>query len=163
MISTRVARQDGGLLAREGIARDITSRKQAEEELRAADRRKDALVATLAHELRNPLAPIRYATRLLKPGVPVEMAEDARQMIDRQLAQMARLLDDLSESAPRHSQTQLRSLLGCFLFSEDDVFKKIGVLIAESVRHSGPIIRQHLVFQLPCQGPLFLSEVSEKA
>jgi ATP-binding cassette, subfamily F, member 3 len=40
----------------------------------------------------------------------------------------ARLLDDLSESAPRHSQTQLRSLLGCFLFSEDDVFKKIGVL-----------------------------------
>ena len=40
----------------------------------------------------------------------------------------ARLLDDLSASAPRHSQTQLRSLLGCFLFSEDDVFKKIGVL-----------------------------------
>src|SRR3984893_8244090 len=40
----------------------------------------------------------------------------------------ARLLDDLTESAPRHSQTQLRSLLGCFLFSEDDVFKKIGVL-----------------------------------
>src|SRR6202007_2179996 len=40
----------------------------------------------------------------------------------------ARILDDLGESAPRHSQTQLRSLLGCFLFSEDDVFKKIGVL-----------------------------------
>src|SRR6476660_5776107 len=40
----------------------------------------------------------------------------------------ARLLDDLSASAPRHSQTQLRSLLGCFLFSDDDVFKKIGVL-----------------------------------
>jgi ATP-binding cassette, subfamily F, member 3 len=40
----------------------------------------------------------------------------------------ARLLDDLSGSAPRHSQTQLRSLLGCFLFSEDDVFKRIGVL-----------------------------------
>jgi CheY-like chemotaxis protein len=53
------------------------------------------MVATLAHELRNPLAPIRYATRLLAPGVPLEMAEDARRMIDRQLAQMARLLDDL--------------------------------------------------------------------
>jgi ATP-binding cassette, subfamily F, member 3 len=40
----------------------------------------------------------------------------------------ARMLDDLSASAPRHTQTQLRSLLGCFLFSEDDVFKRIGVL-----------------------------------
>ena len=40
----------------------------------------------------------------------------------------ARMLDDLSGSAPRHTQTQLRSLLGCFLFSEDDVFKRIGVL-----------------------------------
>src|SRR6202012_1471041 len=52
-------------------------------------------VATLAHELRNPLAPIRYATRLLEPGVPEQMAQDARRMIDRQLAHMARLLDDV--------------------------------------------------------------------
>jgi ATP-binding cassette subfamily F protein 3 len=40
----------------------------------------------------------------------------------------AKLLDDLTESAPRRTQTELRSLLGCFLFSEDDVFKRIGVL-----------------------------------
>ena len=40
----------------------------------------------------------------------------------------ARLLDDISELAPRTTQTELRSLLGCFLFSEDDVFKRIGVL-----------------------------------
>jgi ATP-binding cassette subfamily F protein 3 len=40
----------------------------------------------------------------------------------------ARLLDDLSEAAPRTTQTELRNLLGCFLFSEDDVFKRIGVL-----------------------------------
>jgi len=40
----------------------------------------------------------------------------------------ARLLDDLSNAAPRHTQTQLRSLLGCFLFSDEDVFKRIGVL-----------------------------------
>jgi ATP-binding cassette subfamily F protein 3 len=40
----------------------------------------------------------------------------------------ARVLDDLAYAAPRSSQTELRSLLGCFLFSEDDVFKKIGVL-----------------------------------
>ena len=40
----------------------------------------------------------------------------------------ARMLDDLSDAAPRSTQTELRSLLGCFLFSEDDVFKRIGVL-----------------------------------
>jgi PAS domain S-box-containing protein len=70
------------------IARDNTERKRAEEA-------KDAFLATLAHELRNPLAPIRYATRLLDPGVPPQMASDAKKMIDRQLAHMARLLDDL--------------------------------------------------------------------
>jgi len=73
----------------------VTARKRAEEALRLADQRKDAFLATLAHELRNPLTPIRYATRLLEPGVPPQMAEDARKMIDRQLAQMAHLLDDL--------------------------------------------------------------------
>ena len=78
-----------------GISADITERKKAEEALRAAERRKDTFLATLAHELRNPLAPIRYATRLLEPGVPPEMAADARRMIDRQLAHMARLFDDL--------------------------------------------------------------------
>jgi PAS domain S-box-containing protein len=86
---------DATIIGASKVTRDITERKRAEDELRAADRRKDALVATLAHELRNPLAPIRYATRLLEPGVPAEMAEDARRMIDRQLSQMARLLDDL--------------------------------------------------------------------
>ena len=73
----------------------VSERKRVEEALRLANQRKDAFLATLAHELRNPLAPIRYATRLLEPGVPPQMADDARKMIDRQLAQMARLLDDL--------------------------------------------------------------------
>src|SRR5258707_5342363 len=56
--------------------------------------------------------------------VPDYFAQDQYKELDTD----ARLLDDLSGSAPRHSQTQLRSLLGCFLFSDDDVFKKIGVL-----------------------------------
>src|SRR3954465_10433823 len=46
----------------------------------------------------------------------------------KQLDTDARILDDLSAAAPRSSQTELRNLLGCFLFSEDDVFKRIGVL-----------------------------------
>ncbi|MEA3092963.1 MAG: ATP-binding cassette, subfamily er 3, partial [Caballeronia sp.] len=56
--------------------------------------------------------------------IPDYFAQDQYKELDTD----ARLLDDLSASAPRHSQTQLRSLLGCFLFSDDDVFKKIGVL-----------------------------------
>ncbi|MGH8291748.1 MAG: PAS domain S-box protein, partial [Steroidobacteraceae bacterium] len=85
----------GRIIGISKIARDITARKRAEEAQRLADQRKDAFLATLAHELRNPLAPIRYATRLLEPGVPLQMASDAKNMIDRQLAHMARLLDDL--------------------------------------------------------------------
>jgi PAS domain S-box-containing protein len=74
---------------------DLTERRALEEQLRDTSRRKDAFLATLAHELRNPLAPIRYATQLMKPGTPAEMAADARRMIERQLEHMARLLDDL--------------------------------------------------------------------
>jgi CheY-like chemotaxis protein len=85
----------GAVIGISKIVRDVTERKRVEEALRLADQRKDAFLATLAHELRNPLTPIRYATRLLEPGVPPQMASDAKKMIDRQLAQMAHLLDDL--------------------------------------------------------------------
>ena len=77
------------------VISDLTERRALEDQLRQSNRRKDEFLATLAHELRNPLAPIRYASQLLKPGTPPEMAADARRMIDRQLAHMARLLDDL--------------------------------------------------------------------
>ena len=77
------------------VVSDLTERRALEEQLRDANSQKDRFLATLAHELRNPLAPIRYATRLLRPEVPAEMAADAGRMIDRQLAHMARLLDDL--------------------------------------------------------------------
>jgi PAS domain S-box-containing protein len=77
------------------VINDLTERRALEQQLRDTNRRKDAFLATLAHELRNPLAPIRYATQLMKPGTPTEMAADARRMIERQLAHMARLLDDL--------------------------------------------------------------------
>jgi signal transduction histidine kinase/ActR/RegA family two-component response regulator len=77
------------------VISDLTERRALEDQLRQSNRRKDEFLATLAHELRNPLAPIRYASQLMKPGTPPEMAADARRMIDRQLAHMARLLDDL--------------------------------------------------------------------
>ena len=64
--------------------------------LRESDLRKDEFLATLAHELRNPLAPIRNALEILKmPDANPAMLEKARQMMERQLGQMVRLVDDL--------------------------------------------------------------------
>jgi PAS domain S-box-containing protein len=74
---------------------DVTALKRAQRSLEAADRQKDEFLATLAHELRNPMAPIRYATAMLHPDVPAPQLAQARQTIERQSAQMARLLDDL--------------------------------------------------------------------
>ena len=74
---------------------DVTTRREVENRLREADRRKDEFLATLAHELRNPLAPIRYAARLLRPDSPPAAITQVRDTLERQSTQMARLLDDL--------------------------------------------------------------------
>jgi signal transduction histidine kinase/ActR/RegA family two-component response regulator len=63
--------------------------------LRDADQRKDAFLATLAHELRNPLAPIRFALENLKDGSHPAIATGARDVIERQVRQLVRLVDDL--------------------------------------------------------------------
>jgi len=75
---------------------DLIERKQSEDRLCEAARRKDEFLATLAHELRNPLAPIRSAAQVLaKPGVPDQTLSWCRVVIERQVAHMVRLLDDL--------------------------------------------------------------------
>ncbi len=88
-----------------GVVEEITERKHAEIQLRQlaaelseADRRKDEFLATLAHELRNPLAPIRNGLQLMMmPGVQAATVEQARSMMDRQLTHMVRLIDDLMD------------------------------------------------------------------
>jgi signal transduction histidine kinase/ActR/RegA family two-component response regulator len=66
--------------------------------LKEADRRKDEFLATLAHELRNPLAPVRNAVELLKQvNADSAVASEARSMMERQIAHMARLIDDLMD------------------------------------------------------------------
>ncbi len=67
----------------------------AEEALKSADRRKDQFLATLSHELRNPLAPLRNGLELLKITQDLATEVDIRQMMDRQLSHMVRLIDDL--------------------------------------------------------------------
>jgi PAS domain S-box-containing protein len=68
----------------------------ANEELREADRQRNEFLAMLAHELRNPLAPVRNALQILRlPDTQPAIAEWARAMIDRQIGHLARLIDDL--------------------------------------------------------------------
>jgi PAS domain S-box-containing protein len=75
---------------------DITERKSQEQALKDADRRKDEFLATLAHELRNPLAPIRQAVLIARlPSSTPAQREWSHDVIDRQARNMAILLDDL--------------------------------------------------------------------
>ena len=114
----------GRLLDYQAVGRDITERKRAEEEhallesqrahaaaLREADRRKDEFLAVLAHELRNPLAPIAMAVEILRQAPAAdEQIGSAREIIGRQTAQLARLVDDLLDVARITSGTiQLRT------------------------------------------------------
>jgi signal transduction histidine kinase/CheY-like chemotaxis protein len=75
---------------------DLTEHKRAEQVLREADQRKDEFLATLSHELRNPLAPLRNALEVLRlAGNDPERAERAHAVMERQLRQIVRLTDDL--------------------------------------------------------------------
>jgi PAS domain S-box-containing protein len=79
-----------------GVAFDITEMKRAEQALREADRRKDEFLAMLAHELRNPLAPIRNAVQAMAMLLPADAnLRRARNMVERQVLHLTRLVDDL--------------------------------------------------------------------
>ncbi|HET9207698.1 MAG TPA: ATP-binding protein [Burkholderiaceae bacterium] len=91
-----------------GVMMDVTDRKQIEQVLRAADRNKDDFIAILAHELRNPLAPIRNAIHVLRElGSENATATWCHAVLDRQVGQMTRLLDDLLDVS-RLSRGQLK-------------------------------------------------------
>src|SRR6516225_6619903 len=119
---------DGTVIAASKVARDVSERKvaeqrlqQSEEALRLADRRKDEFLALLAHELRNPLAPIRYALAAnSKPGRTPEQLRQAEEIIERQVTHMSRLLDDLLDISRitrgtlelKKTRTELTSIIG---------------------------------------------------
>ena len=88
--------EEGDVIGASKIARDITDLKRTEHLLREANRQKDEFLATLAHELRNPLAPICAAAELLKNAK--SMAPELRAataILERQARQMTHLVDDL--------------------------------------------------------------------
>lgn len=111
---------------------DVTEHKRIEEELREADRHKDEFIAMLAHELRNPLAPMRNALELVRPLVDAlpqtpcapaanDTVRRAMDMLDRQVNQMVRLVDDLLDvnrmSTGRIELRRERIDLGAFVQS----------------------------------------------
>jgi signal transduction histidine kinase/ActR/RegA family two-component response regulator len=125
-----------------GIVLDITERKRSEEELRTANRRKDEFLAMLAHELRNPLAPISAAAEVLRlsPGDASRVRQTA-EVISRQVRHMGGLIDDLLDVS--------RVTRG--LITLDLVECDIADIVAAATEQARPLIeaRQHALQVVP--------------
>jgi PAS domain S-box-containing protein len=133
------------------ILRDMTERKRLEEqlsqrvdELAQTDRRKDEFLAMLAHELRNPLAPIRNAVHIVQMGGQdrQEAVQQAWEMIERQVEHLVRLVDDLLDVS--------RISRGKINLQKEPV--DVAIIVARAVESSRPIIegrRHQLEVTLP--------------
>ncbi len=131
------------------VFRDVTERRRMEQSLKDADRRKDEFLATLAHELRNPLAPVRNAVELLsQAGDDPSVREEAHRMMQRQLGHMVRLIDDLMDiSRVTSGKLQLR---------KERV--ELATTVQSAVEETRPLIEasaHELTVNLPPE-PLFL-------
>ncbi len=121
---------DGEFQGHVGAAVDITERRSAEDALRVADRQKDEFLAMLAHELRNPLAPIRNASEVLAlryagdPQAAVPIA-----MLRRQSEHLARLLDDLLDVT--------RIAQGRVTLKQQPL--EIGTVVGQAIETVGPL------------------------
>jgi PAS domain S-box-containing protein len=125
-----------------GVNIDVTERKEA-------DRRKDEFLATLAHELRNPLAPIRNSLHILKmPKLDEAVAQKTREMMERQVHQLVRLVDDLLDvSRVMRGKVELRRQTVA-----------LADVIGRAVETARPLFDSHgheLTIDLPTE-PLFL-------
>jgi len=124
-------RDDGRIIYWFGTCTDIEDHKRAEESLREADRRKDEFLATLAHELRNPLAPIRNSLQILKmPRLDAATVERTREMIERQVQHLVRLVDDLLDVS--------RVMRGKITLHRERV--ELATVVARAVETAQPLI-----------------------
>ena len=160
----------GQAIGRLAVIRDITDRVRAEEainaarteqelidaalresqaRLREADRRKDEFLATLAHELRNPLAPIRNALQIMRLTDEAVIHENARSIIERQLQQMIHLVDDLLDvSRISQGKVELRR-----------EHADLAAVVQTAVETSRPLIdagKHELTLRLPAPGALMV-------
>jgi signal transduction histidine kinase/CheY-like chemotaxis protein len=131
------------------VFHDTTALKQAEAALREADRRKDEFLATLSHELRNPLAPLRNALNLLRlSGAAGGPLASTHQMMERQVDHLVRMVDDLLEIS--------RISLGTFELRKERV--ALDAVVRTAIETSDPLIRgagHELVVSLPAE-PVWL-------
>ena len=142
----------GKPLLMRGISIDITERKRAEEALRSADRRKDEFLAMLAHELRNPLAPISTAAELLKLA-QVNEPRIARtsEIISRQVEHMTSLIDDLLDVS--------RVTRGLVTLEKEIVL--LDQVIASTIEQVRPLVearRHHLTVEIAPDIPPLLGD-----
>lgn len=131
--------------AEERLAAALADRERLQQDLLAADRKKDDFIATLAHELRNPLAPIRGAAALLRqPDLAGAQRNECLEVIDRQVGQMAHLLEDLLDVS-RFTRGKITLRV--------EVLELAGV-IAQAVEVARPMIeaaRHRLTLDLPAE------------
>jgi PAS domain S-box-containing protein len=148
---------NGRVIGASKVARDVSDRKraeqlqqQSEQALREADRRKDEFLALLAHELRNPLAPIRYALAANKKvGQTRELRRQNDEIIERQVNHMCHLLDDLLDvSRIRHGTLELKK---CPI--------ELSAVVSAAIETARPALnakQHHLAIDMPEQ-PVHLS------
>ncbi len=147
----------GNVIGASKIVRDITERKRLEDNLRklaadlsAADQRKNEFLATLAHELRNPLAPMSNMLEVVKrANGDGKILKQAHETIERQLGQMVRLVDDLLDlNRITHDRLELRR-------SEVE----LATVLQQAVEVARPLIdaaRQQLTIEIPDK-PIYLN------
>jgi signal transduction histidine kinase/CheY-like chemotaxis protein len=135
------------------MAADLLERAESERALRVADLRKDEFLATLAHELRNPLAPIRNAVELLQRERVPRLASTAR-VLERQVKQMIRLVDDLLDlSRVTRGQIDLQRSR-----------QPLGPVVSQAIEGAGAVLRDmehRLTVRLPRE-PLWVDADAQR-
>jgi len=148
-----VRNDEGTIVAWAGINLDIARLKSVEDELRELDQRKDEFLATLAHELRNPLAPLRNGLEVMRlAGGDSAAGEKARAMMTRQLGQMVRLVDDLLDMSRvsrgkielRRDDVELEAVLRDAMETSRLAVTALGNEVEVSIRDDGIGIPPHM-------------------
>jgi signal transduction histidine kinase/DNA-binding NarL/FixJ family response regulator len=153
-ISSRLAHLPGKPLYVQGMARDVTERKRIENALKDSDRKKDEFLALLAHELRNPLAPLRNGLQIMRLAADdVQAVVKARLVMERQLGHMVRLIDDLLDIS-RISCNKLELQKSSVLLSE---------VISQAIETARPAIdaaHHELIISLPTEAVLLEADLT---